>query len=610
MERKWRKSKYSVNSETSIRKDEDEEKANYNVKIDQLATHKSKSEDKKNVNTEISVLQHQPSTQHQLTASETGNCSSNNKEASSITAKQGKSIIPAHSKFKNSSNDGSPNYTDYTDSIKALGPIDNTLKNTYLRTITRTYANIKYNKINPTDPTLNPKTNPNLTNLHPAIISETYSEPKTRNSYKQNPIKNKGQLQGRDKILTNTLVQKMAPKIIKIHARNMFILLVKLKCKIAPKIWQIRKLITSAEQILKMAPKIMRIHIRNLNNMQAQKMAPKIMQIHARNTLVPLAKLKNKFASKCWQITKLITSAEQDLKLAPKNIWIQNLIILPKYNINLAQIIDWINDILESAALQYNFAPRCWQITKSITSAEQNPKLAPKATQIRPINILVKSDKSRYKIAPKTWWIIKLIAIADLDLKLAPKSIWIHDPITLPESNINLAHRISCLDLKLAPKAIWIQNLTTLPKSNINLVQITVRINDILESAEPKYNFAPKCWQIIMYITSAEHNLKLALKTIQNQPIHILNSNSKSRPAFDKIQKIYHNNKVKCNTHNITHYMLANLKNKVAFLNWAFATELNTDRLKIECKQSTTTTITLSSSYLYAYIAITTPYSS
>jgi len=56
--------------------------------------------------------------------------------------------------------------------------------------------------------------------------------------------------------------------------------------------------------------------------------------------------------------------------------------------------------------------------------------------------------------------------------------------------------------------------------------------------------------------------------------------------------------------------MLANLKNKVAFLNWAFATELNTDRLKIEHKHSTTTTITLSSFYLYAYIAITTPYSS
>ncbi len=89
MERKWRKSKYSVNSETSLREDEDEDTANYNVKIEQLATHKSKSEDKKNVNTKISVLQHQPSTEPQLTASEIDNCSSNNKEASSITAKQG-----------------------------------------------------------------------------------------------------------------------------------------------------------------------------------------------------------------------------------------------------------------------------------------------------------------------------------------------------------------------------------------------------------------------------------------------------------------------------------------------------------------------------------------
>ncbi len=93
--------------------------------------------------------------------------------------------------------------------------------------------------------------------------------------------------------------------------------------------------------------------------MQTQKMAPKFMQIHARNTLLPSAKLKNKFAPKCWQITKLITSAEQDLKLAPKNIWIQNLITLPKSNISLVQIIDWINDILESAELKYNFAPKC-----------------------------------------------------------------------------------------------------------------------------------------------------------------------------------------------------------------------------------------------------------
>jgi hypothetical protein len=190
-------------------------------------------------------------------------------------------------------------------------------------------------------------------------------------------------------------------------------------------------------------------------------MAPKIMQIHARSTLVPSAKLKNKIAPKYWQITKLITSAEQDLKLAPKNIWIQNLITSPKSNSNLVQIIDWINDILESAELKYKFAPKRWQITKSSTSAEQ--------------------------------------------------------------------------DQKLEPNEIWIQNLITLPKSNTNWVQTTVWIYDILKSAEPTYNFAPKCRQILKLFTSAGHNLELVLKNTLSQPIHVLNSNPKSRPASDKI---------------------------------------------------------------------------
>ena len=250
MERKWRKLKYSVNSETSLREDEDEDKANYNVKLEQLATHKSKSENKKNVNTRISVPQHQQSTEPQLTASETDNYNSNNKEASSITANHGKSIIPARSKFKTNSNYGSP---DYTDSTKELGSLDNIFKNTYFRT--RTYVNVKYNKINPIDLILNPITNPNLIKYHPTVINKNHHEPKPKAGYRQNPINDKGQSQGRDKILTN---------------------------------------------------------------MQTQKMAPKIMQIHAKNTLVPSAKLKNKFAPKCWQITKLTTSAEQDLKLAPK----------------------------------------------------------------------------------------------------------------------------------------------------------------------------------------------------------------------------------------------------------------------------------------------------
>ena len=71
MERKWRKLKYSVNSETSLREDEHDDKANYNVKLEQLATHESKSENKKNVNTRISVPQHQQSTEPQLSTLET-----------------------------------------------------------------------------------------------------------------------------------------------------------------------------------------------------------------------------------------------------------------------------------------------------------------------------------------------------------------------------------------------------------------------------------------------------------------------------------------------------------------------------------------------------------
>jgi len=71
VERKWRKFKYSVNSETSLR--ENENKANNNVKNEHLATHNNKGENKKNANTRISVLQHRykRSTEPQLTATKT-----------------------------------------------------------------------------------------------------------------------------------------------------------------------------------------------------------------------------------------------------------------------------------------------------------------------------------------------------------------------------------------------------------------------------------------------------------------------------------------------------------------------------------------------------------
>ena len=157
MERKWRKLKYSVNNETSVT--EDEIKANDNVKNDQLATHKNKSENKKNANTRISVHQHryQQSTEPQLTATKTDYNNSNNKEASRTTAEHGKSIIPARSKFTTNCQYGS---FSNTDSPKELGLLDNTFKNTKSRIRTRTYVKIECNL----NPILNPITHP-LTNL-------------------------------------------------------------------------------------------------------------------------------------------------------------------------------------------------------------------------------------------------------------------------------------------------------------------------------------------------------------------------------------------------------------------------------------------------------------
>jgi len=214
VERKWRKFKYSVNSETSLR--ENENKANNNVKNEHLATHNNKGENKKNANTRISVLQHRykRSTEPQLTATKTDYNNSNNKEASKITAKHGKSIIPARSKCTTNCQYGSFRNTD---SPKELGLLDNIFKNTKSRTRTRIYVKIECNFINPIlNPISNPITNPTLTRNH--------HEPKPKASYKQNPTKNEGQGHGRDKININIQAQKMAPKIMRIHIRNTLVL--------------------------------------------------------------------------------------------------------------------------------------------------------------------------------------------------------------------------------------------------------------------------------------------------------------------------------------------------------------------------------------------------
>jgi hypothetical protein len=89
VEKEWRSLKYSVNSET-ISKNNEETIIN-NVRIKQLATRKNRKQDD---DTKISKLhnQHLPP-RCQLTENKTD--SNNLKEASRNSAKQGKSIIPA-----------------------------------------------------------------------------------------------------------------------------------------------------------------------------------------------------------------------------------------------------------------------------------------------------------------------------------------------------------------------------------------------------------------------------------------------------------------------------------------------------------------------------------
>jgi hypothetical protein len=66
-----------------------------------------------------------------LTANKTETNSINSKETSKFTTKKGKSIIPARRLFSLNRHYGSPMNTD---SPKELGPLDNTCKNTKLKT--------------------------------------------------------------------------------------------------------------------------------------------------------------------------------------------------------------------------------------------------------------------------------------------------------------------------------------------------------------------------------------------------------------------------------------------------------------------------------------------
>jgi hypothetical protein len=139
--------------------------------------------------------------QLQLTAHKTETNSINSRETSKFTAKKGKSIIPARRLFSLNRHYGSPMNTD---SPMELGPLDNTSKNTKLKTqnyLIETLINTTKNHQNhqPYQPLQGNK--PSITNnIHDCISIFTSTHVQTR------PTKQKRKWR-----------QKMAPKTIWIH---------------------------------------------------------------------------------------------------------------------------------------------------------------------------------------------------------------------------------------------------------------------------------------------------------------------------------------------------------------------------------------------------------
>jgi hypothetical protein len=194
VEKEWRRLKYSVNNE-NISKNNEETIIN-NVRIKQLATRKKIKQDD---DTKISKLQHQHRPpQWQLTENKTD--SNNLKEASKNSAKQGKSIIPARRRSLSNSFYGRLNKTDST---KELGPLDNTYKNTIIKT--RTHANFN----------LTCTKTPTSTKNYLTTTNKSRYNRNSKIEYKLNFSEIKGQCKGQTATLQ---VKVMAPKTIRIHS--------------------------------------------------------------------------------------------------------------------------------------------------------------------------------------------------------------------------------------------------------------------------------------------------------------------------------------------------------------------------------------------------------
>jgi hypothetical protein len=371
VEKEWRSLKYSVNSENISKNNE--ETTDNNVRIKQLATRKTRKQDD---DTKTSKLQHQHRPpQCQLTANKTD--SNNLKEASKNSAKQGKSIIPARRRFLSNSFYGSLNKTDST---TELGSLDNTYKNTIIKT--RTYANVNLTYINTY--TKNPTSTKNYltTTNKSCYISNSKIEDKL------NLTKIKGQCQGQ---IITLQIKVMAPKIIWIH-----------------------NLITSAEPEPKLAPKIMWIFVS--------------------------AELKLKLAPRTFWITTLVESALAPLKYkqVPKNILIHNFAvkheIAPNINwihnftvrLEIAPKITWIHN----CAVKINLAnltliPSHIELIIARMKLESNPLLnhySIKHKQV-PKNILIHNFTVKLEIASNINWIHNFT----IRLEITQKTTWIHN---------------------------------------------------------------------------------------------------------------------------------------------------------------------------------------
>jgi hypothetical protein len=330
VEKEWRNLKYSVNSEDIT--ENYEELVIDNVIIKQLATHNEiKQHDDE---TKISKLQDQ-SHQRQLTANKTD--SNTLKKTSKTSAKQGKSIIPARRWFRLISFYGSLNKTD---SPKELRPLDNTHKNTIIktRTYTRSYLNNTNIYIK----------NPTSTKYYLTTTNKSRYKRILTTECKPNFSEIKGQCKGQ----TTTLQTKiMAPKTSWIH---ILIISADPNLKLAPKtMW----ILLSADH--KLAPKNFwnTTPVKSAEVPLKYKQVPKTILIQTKTEIAP---------NMTW-----IHNSTARFEFAPKIAWIHNCAVKNKPE-NLTLILLQLESALETYWIHIHTIRVMQNTTPILNCAAQN----------------------------------------------------------------------------------------------------------------------------------------------------------------------------------------------------------------------------------------------